>query len=52
MRKLLCIILCVASAMCRGMDISPGTSAEFEHYLRAEIAQWKKVAQGANIKAD
>ena len=34
-----------------GMDIAPGTSAEFEQFLRAEIAQWKRVAQGANIKA-
>jgi len=35
-----------------GMDIAPGTGAEFEQFLRAEIAQWKKVAQGANIKAE
>jgi tripartite-type tricarboxylate transporter receptor subunit TctC len=35
-----------------GMDITPGTSAEFDRYLRAEIAQWKKVAQVANIKAE
>lgn len=35
-----------------GMDITPGSSAEFEQYPRAEIAQWKKVAQGANIKAE
>jgi tripartite-type tricarboxylate transporter receptor subunit TctC len=34
-----------------GMDITPGTSAEFDRFLRAEIAQWKKVAQVANIKA-
>jgi tripartite-type tricarboxylate transporter receptor subunit TctC len=34
-----------------GMDIAPGSSAEFEQYLRAEIAQWRKVAQIANIKA-
>ena len=35
-----------------GMDITPGTSAEFDQFLRAEIAQWKKVAQVANIKAE
>lgn len=35
-----------------GMDVTPGSSAEFDQYLRAEIAQWKKVAQGANIKAE
>jgi tripartite-type tricarboxylate transporter receptor subunit TctC len=35
-----------------GMDIAPGTGAEFEQFLRAEIAQWKKVAQAANIKAE
>ena len=35
-----------------GMDIAPGTSAEFDQYLRAEIAQWKKVALLANIKAE
>jgi len=35
-----------------GMDIAPGSSAQFDQYLRAEIAQWKKVAQAANIKAE
>jgi tripartite-type tricarboxylate transporter receptor subunit TctC len=35
-----------------GMEIAPGTSAEFARFLRAEIAQWKKVAQAANIKAE
>ena len=35
-----------------GMDVTPGTSAEFEQFLRAEIAQWKRVAQGAHIKAE
>jgi len=35
-----------------GMDIAPGTGAEFEQFLRAEIGQWKKVAQAANIKAE
>jgi tripartite-type tricarboxylate transporter receptor subunit TctC len=35
-----------------GMDITPGTGAEFDQFLRTEIAQWKKVAQGANVKAE
>jgi len=35
-----------------GMELTPGTSAEFARFLRAEIAQWKKVAQAANIKAE
>jgi tripartite-type tricarboxylate transporter receptor subunit TctC len=35
-----------------GMDIAPGTGAEFDKFLRAEIAQWKKVALAANIKAE
>jgi tripartite-type tricarboxylate transporter receptor subunit TctC len=35
-----------------GMDVAPGTSAEFARFLRAEIAQWKKVAQAANVKAE
>lgn len=35
-----------------GMEVTPGTSAEFASFLRAEIAQWKKVAQAAKIKAE
>ncbi len=35
-----------------GMDLTPGSSAQFDQFLRAEIAQWKKVAQAANIKAE
>jgi tripartite-type tricarboxylate transporter receptor subunit TctC len=35
-----------------GMDVAPGTSADFARFLRAEIAQWKKVAQAANVKAE
>jgi len=35
-----------------GMELTPGTSAEFDRFLRAEIAQWKKVAQAAHIKAE
>ena len=35
-----------------GMDVTPGTSADFERFLRAEISIWKKVAQVANIKAE
>lgn len=35
-----------------GMDLTPGTSAQFDQFLRAEIAQWKKVAQVADIKAE
>jgi tripartite-type tricarboxylate transporter receptor subunit TctC len=35
-----------------GMEVAPGTSAGFARFLRAEIAQWKKVAQTANIKAE
>ncbi|MCC6212116.1 MAG: tripartite tricarboxylate transporter substrate binding protein [Burkholderiales bacterium] len=35
-----------------GMDLAPGTSAQFDQFLRAEIAQWKKVAQAAGIKAE
>jgi tripartite-type tricarboxylate transporter receptor subunit TctC len=35
-----------------GMDVAPGTSAEFDQFVRAEIAQWKKVAQAAGVKAE
>ena len=35
-----------------GMDVTPGTSAEFAHFLGDEIAKWKKVAQTANIKGE
>jgi tripartite-type tricarboxylate transporter receptor subunit TctC len=35
-----------------GMEVAPGTSTEFARFLRAEIAQWKKVAQAANVKAE
>jgi tripartite-type tricarboxylate transporter receptor subunit TctC len=35
-----------------GMDVAPGSSAEFARFLRAEVAQWKKVAQAANVKAE
>ncbi len=35
-----------------GMDLAPGTSAEFAHFLGEEIAKWKKVAQTANIKGE
>jgi len=35
-----------------GMDVAPGSSDEFARFLRAEIAQWKKVARTANIKAE
>ena len=34
------------------MDVTPGTSAEFAHFLSDEIAKWKKVAQTANIKGE
>ena len=35
-----------------GMDLAPGTSAEFARFLADEIAKWKKVAQTANIKGE
>jgi len=35
-----------------GMDVTPGTSAEFARFLADEIAKWKKVAQTANIKGE
>jgi tripartite-type tricarboxylate transporter receptor subunit TctC len=35
-----------------GMDLAPGTSAEFARFLSDEIAKWKKVAQTANIKGE
>jgi len=35
-----------------GMDLAPGTSAEFAKFLADEIAKWKKVAQTANIKGE
>jgi tripartite-type tricarboxylate transporter receptor subunit TctC len=35
-----------------GMDVTPGTSAEFARFLGEEIAKWKKVAQTANIKGE
>jgi tripartite-type tricarboxylate transporter receptor subunit TctC len=35
-----------------GMDLTPGTSAEFARFLADEIAKWKKVAQTANIKGE
>jgi tripartite-type tricarboxylate transporter receptor subunit TctC len=35
-----------------GMDLTPGTSAEFAKFLADEIAKWKKVAQTANIKGE
>ena len=35
-----------------GMDITPGTSAEFARFLGEEITKWKKVAQTANIKGE
>jgi tripartite-type tricarboxylate transporter receptor subunit TctC len=37
----------------QGMDPTGGTTpAEFDAYLRAEIAKWTRVAREANIKAD
>lgn len=35
-----------------GMEVAPGSSAEFAQFLGAEITKWKKVAQTANIKGD
>ena len=35
-----------------GMDVAPGSSAEFGQFLGQEIAKWKKVAQTANVKGE
>lgn len=35
-----------------GMEVTPGTSAEFARFLGEEVTKWKKVAQTANIKGD
>ncbi len=35
-----------------GMEVAPGTSAEFERFLSDEIAKWKRVAQAANVKGE
>jgi tripartite-type tricarboxylate transporter receptor subunit TctC len=36
----------------QGMDPTGTTPAEFDAYLRSEIAKWTRVAREANIKAD
>jgi tripartite-type tricarboxylate transporter receptor subunit TctC len=36
----------------QGMDPTSTTPAEFDAFLRAEIAKWTRVAREANIKAD
>ena len=36
----------------QGMDPTATTTAEFDAYLRSEIAKWTRVAREANIKAD
>jgi tripartite-type tricarboxylate transporter receptor subunit TctC len=36
----------------QGMDPTGTTPAEFDDYLRSEIAKWTRVAREANIKAD
>ncbi len=35
-----------------GMDVAPGSSAEFAQFLGEEIAKWKRVAQAANVKGE
>lgn len=35
-----------------GMEVAPGTSAEFERFLADEIAKWRRVAGAAGVKGD
>lgn len=35
-----------------GMEVTPGSTAEFERFLREEIVKWKRVAQAANVKGE
>jgi tripartite-type tricarboxylate transporter receptor subunit TctC len=35
-----------------GMELAPGTSAEFTQFLGEEIAKWKRVAQAAGVKGE
>lgn len=35
-----------------GMEVAPGTSAEFERFLADEIAKWKRVAGAASVKGE
>ncbi len=35
-----------------GMELAPGTPAEFEQFLRDEISKWSRVAKAANVKPE
>ena len=35
-----------------GMELAPGSPAEFERFLRDEINKWSRVAKAANVKAE
>ena len=35
-----------------GMELAPGSPAEFERFLRDEIAKWSRVAKAANVKGE
>jgi tripartite-type tricarboxylate transporter receptor subunit TctC len=35
-----------------GMELAPGSPAEFERFLDHEIAKWSRVAKAANVKAE
>jgi tripartite-type tricarboxylate transporter receptor subunit TctC len=35
-----------------GMEVTPGSPADFERFLRSEIAKWSRVAKAANVKAE
>ena len=35
-----------------GMEVAPGTSAEFERFLADEVAKWKRVAGAAGVKGE
>jgi len=42
----------VSSFKSRGMDVHPGSPADFARHLKAEVAMWAKIIKTTGVKAD
>lgn len=42
----------IANARVRGMDIHPGSAAEFTRFVRAEVAKWAKMVKLTGVKVE